>query len=736
MKRPADEPHAQVDALLWKASPRAPGGNSPRATTPAFKALPLPGHPLFPKVPPRLGGLLLPDVSGLGNGAHGDKIAQPPWKVARVDAEPAKAAPVPVEVRAKAMPEVPKGPATVAPRPQAPPWRAVPAVPPVPAVPAVPAMPERPKAGPVSGNSTASTGSTGGASFSKAAAAASSGLVPNPNDLLRRGEELLRQTAQLHQQNEIAHKKQEEERRKQEEIEKRRAEVEEKRRLEEERKRLVEEEQQNVRRQADEAAQVLQDELRKLIEVAELEVQMAEAESAKIDEPASCEEIVRVCEDFETAALAAQHAVKACFEFMDGRHLKLKGNTEATMSNCASLLKRSHAARASVDMVVLKVRKKAKPAKDEMLARSLQAELESLLSVAEEEAATVRKLQEALGKAQRHDGNDDQAVISACDDFDKPGQNALQAALRCTSLLDQNVKQIHGPTEELKARSTKLAGQARQLRSALDQILEKVRLAKMAAIQRIEKEARRVAAEKEAKRQEAIFDQYDQDKDGVLTAGEIVAYVKGEHHFDLAEEGSRGKPREAEKLQQILLNGSGVSKQHFARLRSQVAVIWSEILAKQRKERSEKQLLQLRKGAAEIQSALSGVEAEVVKAEAEVRHLPPMIKRAGMMMHQLYERTEAAETAIDAARDFLAAAKEQVFSLDKEIESEAKAMAQTEVRGLQMKVSLLENRLNHAANLTKTARNKLQLEEKKAELMQAGQKRRDLEDELILAAGY
>ena len=32
-------------------------------------------------------------------------------------------------------------------------------------------------------------------------------------------------------------------------------------------------------------------------------------------------------------------------------------------------------------------------------------------------------------------------------------------------------------------------GQARQLRSALDQILEKVRLAKMAAIQRIEKEA-------------------------------------------------------------------------------------------------------------------------------------------------------------------------------------------------------------------------------------------------------
>lgn len=36
------------------------------------------------------------------------------------------------------------------------------------------------------------------------------------------------------------------------------------------------------------------------------------------------------------------------------------------------------------------------------------------------------------------------------------------------------------------------------------------------------------------------------DKDGVLTAGEIVAYVKGEHQFDLAEEAGaskRGKSR-------------------------------------------------------------------------------------------------------------------------------------------------------------------------------------------------
>eukprot|EP00913_Durusdinium_trenchii_P025206 g23662.t1 len=257
-------------------------------------------------------------------------------------------------------------------------------------------------------------------------------------------------------------------------------------------------------------------------------------------------EIVRVTEDFEAVALTAQHAVKACFEFMDGRHMKLKGNTEATMS---------HAAKGTVDMILAKVRQKAKPAKDELLARSLQAELESLLAIAEAEVSNVRTLQdadicqEAMEKAARQANVDkgdaaDKALLSACTALEQPGQSALQATLRCTNLLDQN---------ELKARSTKLASQARQLRNALDQLLEKAQLVKMAAIQRIEKEAKRVAAEKEAKRQEMnasvsvsflrlspkqedIFDQYDQDQDGLLSSKEILAYVKGEHHFDLEEE--------------------------------------------------------------------------------------------------------------------------------------------------------------------------------------------------------
>eukprot|EP00913_Durusdinium_trenchii_P025207 g23663.t1 len=84
------------------------------------------------------------------------------------------------------------------------------------------------------------------------------------------------------------------------------------------------------------------------------------------------------------------------------------------------------------------------------------------------------------------------------------------------------------------------------------------------------------------------------------------------------------------------------------------------------------------------------------------------------MMHQL---TDAAESAVDAAKDFLAAAKEQAQGLDSEMENEAKTMARLEVGKVRMKISLLETRLNQAAVVTKSARSKLQLEEKKAEIM-------------------
>ncbi|CAE7567318.1 Zdhhc3 [Symbiodinium sp. KB8] len=719
-----------ADALqtLWKAAaalaslpgmppiPGMPGMPPPFKPAPAAPAGPgdtpkvAPGSVVPPKAPKAMGGLLLPDVSGNGAMPSELPMSVPPWKLS---SPPPKAAPALIAkqgppAQAETSPEVAPCKSQMAPNDlmakqqtmpgmQALPWKA-------------PAATSSP--GPPSGS----------AGFSKAAAAASAmgQASASPTELLRRGEELLRQTAQLHQQNELAQKQQEEERRRQEEKEQARQKFEELRRQqEEERKRLKEE--------ADHAAQSLQDELRKLIEVAELEVQMAEAEAQKIDEPKQCEELLRVAEDFEVVSLSAATAVKACFEFMDGKHMKLKGNTEATMSNCASLLKRSHAAKAGSERATAKVRLKAKPAREEITAKSLQAELDTLLAAAEIEVEQVKSAQAGVLKAQTAaeaeakatpeggGGALDKELIRLATELERSSEEASKSVAGCMARMDgaTNMMRIRGPTEELKASAGVLQNRARTVKSSLEEMLQKARAAKAMAAQRVEREVRKAEALKEAARQEAIFKQYDKDSDGLLDESEIRAYIAGEYTFELAEE----------KLTQILSASSdGVSNADFAKLRSQINDAWNEVLNKQRKEKNDKQMAMIKRNSAEILSALSGVESEVAKAEAQVRILGPMVTRGVTMMDMLGERTEAAESAVDAARDFLAAAKEQALALgvDSNFETEAKQMAAVEARNLQMKVTALENRVNTAAHVSKAARSKIQLQERKAALLREG----------------
>ncbi|CAE7360455.1 unnamed protein product [Symbiodinium natans] len=684
------------------APPFKPAPAAPTGTGDAPKVAP--GSVVPPKAPKAMGGLLLPDVSG--NGAMPAELptsVPPPWKISSPPPKPAPGQLAkPPGPQAETSPEVAPCKSQMAPNDlmpkqqtmpgfQAPPWKAPAAA-------------------------AASSPPSGTAGFSKAAAAASAMGQASPTELLRRGEELLRQTAQLHQQNEIAQKQQEEERRRQEEKEQARQRFEEQRRQqEEERKRLREE--------SDRVAQGLQDELRKLIEVAELEVQMAEAEAQKIDEPKQCEEILRVAEDFEVVSLSAATAVKACFEFMDGKHMKLKGNTEATMSNCASLLKRSHAAKAGSERASSKVRVKAKPAREEVTAKSLQAELDTLLAAAEIEVEQVKSKQaevlkaqaaaEAEAKATPEGGGGalDQELVRVATEFEASSEAASKSVTGCVDRMDPaNLMRIRGPTEELKASAALLQNRARAAKSILEETLQKVRSAKAAAAQRVEREVRKVEAQKEAARQEAIFKQYDKDGDGKLNEAEIRAYVAGEYSFELGED----------RLEQILAASSnGVRHKDFAKLRSQIGDAWKEILNKQRKEKNDKQMATIKKNSAEILSALSGVEGEVAKAEAQVRILGPMIPRGAAMLDMLSERTEAAESAVDAARDFLAAAKEQALALgvDSNFETEAKQMAAVEAKNLQMKVTALENRVNAAAHVSKAARSKIQLQERKAALL-------------------
>ncbi|CAE7268008.1 Zdhhc3, partial [Symbiodinium pilosum] len=350
------------------------------------------------------------------------------------------------------------------------------------------------------------------------------------------------------------------------------------------------------------------------------------------------------------------------------------------------------------------------------------AELDTLLQAAEIEVEQVKTAQAAVLKAQNAaeaeakatpeggGGALDKDLIKVATGLETSSEEAKKSVAGCMALVEGNVNmmRIRGPTEELKASAAVLQNRAREVKASLEDTLQKVRTAKAGATARVEREARKLAAKQEALRQEKIFKQYDKDGDGLLNEEEIRAYVAGEHKFELAED----------KLQNILSkHPDGVAHKDFAQLRSQIAIVWSEILNKRRKEKNEKQMATIKKNSAEILSALSSVEGEVAKAEAQVRILGPMI--GASMLDMLSERTEAAESAVDAARDFLAAAKEQALGLgvDSNFETEAKQMALGEAKTLQTKVVALENRVNAAAVLSKAARSKIQLQERKAALL-------------------
>jgi hypothetical protein len=99
-----------------------------------------------------------------------------------------------------------------------------------------------------------------------------------------------------------------------------------------------------------------------------------------------------------------------------------------------------------------------------------------------------------------------------------------------------NHVKLSGRTAESREIAAKLRARIGVCTRSIDASATKIKVAVNVANQNKEKEAKRVAAIKEAEKQEALFKKYDADGDGLLDADEIVEYVKGEYDFELPEE--------------------------------------------------------------------------------------------------------------------------------------------------------------------------------------------------------
>lgn len=314
-------------------------------------------------------------------------------------------------------------------------------------------------------------------------------------------------------------------------------------------------------------------------------------------------------------------------------------------------------------------------------AKLLQAELSPLVDIAELEQG------KANDKAEFANGSKDWAnddVIKAADVFAKASVSTKEALKACKDFMTGKHNQLMGSDQSCRDSGGAILKRMASAERALEVLYRKVMTRRAEATASKERAAQKLSAERAGEKQEGLFQKYDRDGDGLLSPAEVASFIRGECNFDMekgAVEKILGTPPFA--------GAKGVARDKFSRLRLQV-------------------------GIAAVEQALGGIEQEVVKAEKKSAALNA--HRARMPLDKALELTEGVQSAVEAALDFLAAAKEQVQCLAG-FEPEVRKQAGLESARLNSRLTTYDSRLSRQAASTKAIRDKLLFQQKKAELM-------------------
>jgi len=362
----------------------------------------------------------------------------------------------------------------------------------------------------------------------------------------------------------------------------------------------------------------------------------------------------------------------------------------------------------------------------ENTAKQLQLELNELVMVAEKDLDITTQASEPILNETSRKAMDDKDIIKVAEEFDNGGKKRTQAAIKTASaFMTGKHKQLVGVLEETRKTATEIITRVGKTERSLALLAGKISTVRISAQQRRDAEARKEAALREAKRQEDVFKKFDSGGDGKLTAEDIVLLCKEEYSFELTESRLEGI-RKADCFKST----DGVPFAKFAQLRTLIGIARGEVIAKQRKEETERrrkialeQIARIDKDAAEANQGILGIETEVVKAE---RNSTPL---AALQHQKMFQPTavevavEQVDTAVDAARDFIAAVQEQLQSLGggekgiAALEPEAQNQAKKHAQQTGFRLRGFEARLARAEGFAKSAKQKVELHNRKAALL-------------------
>lgn len=364
----------------------------------------------------------------------------------------------------------------------------------------------------------------------------------------------------------------------------------------------------------------------------------------------------------------------------------------------------------------------------EEIAKGVQAECEELVTTAED---LMKQMIEKSAEMEK--GTVDDEVLLLGDEIEIEVGDIRSAIKLCGDFMNLKHSELIGASEESRQKTQKFRDRTQLASRNVEREILKVANRKRKAIASKEAEARRVAAVKAAEKQENMFKQYDADGDSKLNAVEIMEFVKGEYDFEFPLEKAQ-----AILKQDAFLGVGGVSYAKFPHLKMLIGIARNEAMARKRKlekdakdaadaienERKRKlaveQTAQVLEGVKIVDTAMAGIEAEVVKAEEKAKPLAVVRGRGALMGDAVHDRADEVETAVEAARDFLAAAKDQASSMagvpnDKLEPSVIPGCPPA--RQLFFRLEYMEKRLGAAAKAAEAARNRVILAQKKAELL-------------------
>lgn len=159
-----------------------------------------------------------------------------------------------------------------------------------------------------------------------------------------------------------------------------------------------------------------------------------------------------------------------------------------------------------------------------------------------------------------------------------------------------------------------------------------------------------------------------------------------------------------------------------------MGVIREEIRARQRRldkaesdKRTQEQIPIVQRNVKETLNAIDIVEAEVLSVEKKAGPLHNYVRMQRILQPEtVEERCEEVEAAVDAAKDFFLAAKEQAMSLDKGIERTEPQVVKfldVERQKLDTRLERIKWRLDRIQSMAETLKNKVVLGRKKQALM-------------------